>query len=85
MQRRIFSEFPTSGIQHSLQPTISLYLLEYILWFCSQLQQAERTISVALEKAEEFSEEDKAIVGRILPDVELIDITLLQLLSPTMP
>ena len=56
-----------------------------ILWFCSQLLQAERTISVALEKAEEFSEEDKAIVGRILPDVELIDITLLQLLSPTMP
>ena len=40
---------------------------------------------MALEKTEEFSEEDKAIVGRILLDVELIDITLLQLLSPTMP
>ena len=56
-----------------------------IIWFCSQLQQAEQTISLALEKAEEFSGDDKAIVGRILPDVELIDITLLQLLSPTMP
>lgn len=56
-----------------------------IIWFCSQLQQAEQTISLALEKTEEFSEDDKAIVGRILPDVELIDITLLQLLSPTMP
>lgn len=56
-----------------------------IIWFCSQLQQAEQTISLALEKAEEFSKDDKAIVDRILPDVELIDITLLQLLSPTMP
>ena len=56
-----------------------------IIWFCRQLQQAEQTISLALEKAEEFSEDDKATVGRILPDVELIDITLLQLLSPTMP
>ena len=56
-----------------------------IIWFCSQLRQAEQTISLALEKAEEFSEDDKDIVGRILPDVELIDITLLQLLSPTMP
>ena len=32
-----------------------------IIWFCRQLQQAEQTISLALEKAEEFSEDDKAI------------------------
>ena len=56
-----------------------------ILWFCSQLQQAERTISVALEKAEENTKEDKANEGRTLIVVQVMYITLLQLLSPTMP
>lgn len=56
-----------------------------IKWFCDQLQQAEQILSQAIERTEEFSDTDKLIVERIISDVEMVDITLLQLLSPTPP
>ena len=39
----------------------------------------------ALEESEEFSEHDKRITDRIRADVEMTDLTLLQLLSPIAP
>ena len=56
-----------------------------IKWFCDQLRQAELILSNALEKAEEFSEHDKKLVDRIESDVQMVDLTLLQLLSPIAP
>ena len=56
-----------------------------IKWFCDQLQQAEQILSNAIEKTKEFSEGDKRIVGRIISDIEMIDLTLVQLLSPKSP
>lgn len=56
-----------------------------IKWFCDQLRQAEQILSDALEKAEFFSEHDKKLVDRIEWDVQMVDLTLLQLLSPIAP
>lgn len=56
-----------------------------IKWFCDQLQQAEQILSNAIERTKEFSEGDKRIVGRIISDIEMIDLTLVQLLSPKSP
>lgn len=56
-----------------------------IKWFCDQLQQAEQILSNAIERTKEFSEADKRIVGRIISDIEMIDLTLVQLLSPKSP
>ena len=56
-----------------------------IKWFCDQLREAELILSNALEKAEEFSEHDKKLVDRIESDVQMVDLTLLQLLSPIAP
>lgn len=56
-----------------------------IKWFCSQLQQSEQILANALEKAEEFSEQDKRIIGKIGKEVEMADLTLLMLLSPKAP
>lgn len=53
-----------------------------IKWFCNQLQQSEQILANALEKAEEFSEQDKRIIGKIGKEVEMADLTLLMLLSP---
>lgn len=53
-----------------------------IKWFCNQLQQSEQILANALEKAEEFSEQDKRIIGKIRKEVEMADLTLLMLLSP---
>lgn len=56
-----------------------------IRWFCDQLREAEQILSNALEKAEDFSDYDKQIVERIESDVQMVDLTLLQLLSPIAP
>lgn len=56
-----------------------------IRWFCDQLRRAELILSNALDRAEKFSEHDKKIVGRIEYDVQMVDLTLLQLLSPEAP
>lgn len=56
-----------------------------IKWFCDQLREAEQILSNALEKAEDFSDYDKQLVDRIEPDVQMVDLTLLQLLSPIAP
>jgi len=56
-----------------------------IMWFCDQLQQAEQILSHAIERTREFSDTDKQIVERIISDVEMVDLSLLQLLSPTRP
>ena len=56
-----------------------------IKWFCNQLQQSEQILANALEKAEEFSEQDKRIIGKIRKEVEMADLTLLMLLSPKAP
>ena len=53
-----------------------------IKWFCDQLREAEQSLSNALEKAEDFSDYDKQLVDRIESDVQMVDLTLLQLLSP---
>lgn len=56
-----------------------------IKWFCDQLREAEQILSNALEKAEDFSDYDKQLVDRIELDVQMVDLTLLQLLSPIAP
>lgn len=56
-----------------------------IKWFCDQLREAEQILSNALEKAEDFSDYDKQLVDRIESDVQMVDLTLLQLLSPIAP
>lgn len=56
-----------------------------IKWFCDQLREAEQILSNALEKAEDFSDYDKLLVDRIESDVQMVDLTLLQLLSPIAP
>ena len=56
-----------------------------IRWFCDQLRVAELILSNALEKAEEFSDYDKQLVDKIEWDVQMVDLTLLQLLSPIAP
>ena len=56
-----------------------------IKWFCDQLREAEQSLSNALEKAEDFSDYDKQLVDRIESDVQMVDLTLLQLLSPIAP
>lgn len=56
-----------------------------IKWFCNQLRQAEQILNNALEESEEFSEHDKRIIDRIRGDVDMVDLTLLQLLSPIAP
>ena len=56
-----------------------------IKWFCDQLREAEQILSNALEKAEDFSDYDKQLVDRIESDVQMVDLTLLQLLSSIVP
>ena len=56
-----------------------------IKWFCDQLREAEQILSNALEKAEDFSDYDKQLVDRIESAVQMVDLTLLQLLSPIAP
>lgn len=56
-----------------------------IRWFCEQLRLAEQILAKALERAENFSEHDKLIVNRIEYEVQMADLTLLQLLSPMAP
>lgn len=56
-----------------------------IKWFCDQLREAEQILSNALEKAEDFSDYDKQLVDRIESDVQMVDLILLQLLSPIAP
>ena len=56
-----------------------------IKWFCDQLREAEQILSNALEKAEDFSDYDKQLVDRIESDVQMVDLPLLQLLSPIAP
>ena len=56
-----------------------------IKWFCDQLREAEQILSNALEKSEDFSDYDKQLVDRIESDVQMVDLTLLQLLSPIAP
>lgn len=52
-------------------------------WFVNQLRMAEGILSNAIEKSENFSEYDKLIISKIRREVDMADLTLLQLLSPT--
>lgn len=54
-------------------------------WFVDQLRLAEDILSNALERAENFSEHDKLIISKIRREVDMADLTLLQLLSPIAP
>ena len=54
-------------------------------WFVDQLRLAEEILSNALEKSENFSEHDKLIISKIRREVDMADLTLLQLLSPIAP
>ena len=56
-----------------------------IRWFCNQLREAEQILSNTLDRAETFSEHGKQIINRIRSDVDMADLTLLQLLSPIAP
>ena len=56
-----------------------------IRWLCNQLQQAEEILANALEKTEFFSEYDRQIVDKIKYEVQMADLILLQILSPTDP
>ena len=51
-------------------------------WFVNQLRMAEGILSNALERAENFAEHDKLIISKIRREVDMADLTLLQLLSP---
>ena len=51
-------------------------------WFVDQLRMAEGILSNAIEKSEIFSEHDKLIISKIRREVDMADLTLLQLLSP---
>lgn len=51
-------------------------------WFVNQLRQAEGILANAIEKSENFSEHDKLIISKIRREVDMADLTLLQLLSP---
>lgn len=54
-------------------------------WFVNQLRLAEGILSNAIEKSENFSEHDKRIISKIRREVDMADLTLLQLLSPIAP
>ena len=54
-------------------------------WFVDQLRMAEGILVNALERAENFSEHDKLIISKIRREVDMADLTLLQLLSPIAP
>ena len=54
-------------------------------WFVDQLRLAEGILSNAIEKSENFSEHDKRIISKIRREVDMADLTLLQLLSPIAP
>ena len=54
-------------------------------WFVDQLRMAEGILANALERAENFSEHDKRIISKIRREVDMADLTLLQLLSPIAP
>lgn len=54
-------------------------------WFVNQLRLAEGILSNAIEKSENFSEHDKLIISKIRREVDMADLTLLQLLSPIAP
>lgn len=54
-------------------------------WFVDQLRMAEGILANALERAEIFSEHDKLIISKIRREVDMADLTLLQLLSPIVP
>ncbi len=54
-------------------------------WFVNQLRMAEGILSNAIEKSENFSEHDKRIISKIRREVDMADLTLLQLLSPIAP
>lgn len=51
-------------------------------WFVNQLRMAEGILSNAIEKSENFAEHDKLIISKIRREVDMADLTLLQLLSP---
>lgn len=53
-----------------------------IKWFCGQLRKAEQALSEAIEKSEGFSMQDQQILSRIMNEVNMVDLTLLGLLSP---
>ena len=53
-----------------------------IKWFSGQLRKAEQTLSEAIEKSEGFSMQDQQILSRIMNEVNMVDLTLLGLLSP---
>lgn len=54
-------------------------------WFVDQLRMAEGILANALERAENFSEHGKRIISKIRNEVNMADLTLLQLLAPKAP
>lgn len=56
-----------------------------MIWFCNQIKQAEAILAEAIGRTEQFSITDKNMIKKIMPEVESIDLALLQLLSPTKP
>ncbi len=54
-------------------------------WFVDQLKMTEEILANALERAENFSEHDKIIISKIRREVDMANLTLLQLLSPIAP
>ena len=54
-------------------------------WFVNQLRMAEGILANAIEKSEKFSEHDKLIISKIRREVDMADLTLLQLLLPIAP
>lgn len=56
-----------------------------LLWFSRQLQLCQEIIENAEETAEMFSESEKRCLKKIMPQVEMIDLQLIQLNSPTPP
>ena len=54
-------------------------------WFVDQQRMAEGILANALERAENFSEHDKLIISKIRREVDMADLTLLQLLAPKAP
>lgn len=56
-----------------------------LLWFSRQLRLCQEIVENAEETAEMFSESEKRCLKKIMPSVEMIDLQLIQLNSPTPP
>ena len=53
-----------------------------LLWFLQMLRNAEATLAHALAQSERFNKHDRDASNRLKTEVEMADLTLLQLLAP---